>query len=308
LAQFVAAQWCRFIGSSERAFHFMSSEGLIMSRFCPNLEVLENREVPAVMSMTNAGVLFVQGDQFDNQILVAANTAGQITVNGAIVAGATRDSVGMINIQAGGGNDSITLDRSLNTVDANGALLRSPDSQVYGGRGNDWINIMNGGIVGGLAGVINGVVVGPVVGNNYTEGGAGNDTFISGFGEDTFLGQAGDDTYVWNPGTIDDRFDGGAGKDTATIIGNSNAGDAFSLSAIGKQLVFQRTNLVNFTVSMNGVETVNLDPGSGADTVKVGDLAGTGVKTVNVFVDNPMDVVSIAGQRRGVSVNINSGR
>jgi Ca2+-binding RTX toxin-like protein len=275
-----------------------------MSRFIPKFEVLENREVPAVISVASAGVLFVRGDQADNQILVAADTTGQITVNGTAVTGATRDSIGMINVQGRGGDDSITLDRTLNTVSSTGSLLRSPDSQVYGGSGDDYINILNGGIVGGLAGVINGVVVGPVVGNNYTEGGAGDDTFISGFGEDTFLGQSGDDTYVWNPGTIDDRFDGGSGRDTATIIGNNNASDAFSLSVINKQLVFQRTNLINFTVTMDRVEQVNLDPGSGADNITIGALHGVGLKTVQVVVADAGDTVTIAPQRGGIGFKI----
>ncbi|WP_040888865.1 hypothetical protein [Zavarzinella formosa] len=279
-----------------------------MSRLRPNLELLGDREVPAVLSSASAGVLFVKGDAHANQILVAADSTGQITVNGVAVAGATRDSIGLINIQAGAGDDSITLDRSLNTVDANGVLLRSPDSKVYGGAGNDYINIQNGGIVGGLAGVINGVVVGPVVGNNLTEGGAGNDTFISGFGKDTFLGQAGNDTYVWNPGTIDDHFDGGAGCDTATIIGNSNASDAFALNVINKHLVFQRTNLVNFTVVMDHVEQVNLNPASGADTVAIGDLRGVGLKKVQVSVDDPGDKVTVAPQVRGITVDIVSGQ
>lgn len=276
-----------------------------MSRFRPNVEALEVREVPAVLSMASAGVLFVQGDAYDNQIVVAANSVGQITVNGSAVAGATRNSIGLINVRAGAGNDSITLDKSLNTVDANGVLVRSIESQVYGGIGDDFINIQNGGIVGGLAGVINGVVVGPVVGNNYTEGGAGNDTYISGFGNDTFLGQGGDDTYVWNPGTLTDRFEGGAGFDTATIIGNNNANDAFALNVINDQLVFQRTNLVNFTVVMDNIEQVNLDPGTGNDTVTIGKLGGVGLQKLNIFVDNPGDIVTIAPQRSAVAININ---
>ena len=275
-----------------------------MSSFRSALETLETREVPAVLSSASAGVLFIDGDRFDNDIFVAAEATGQITVNGVAVSGATRDSIGLINIKAGAGNDSITLDRSLNTVGSNGGLLRSPDSQIFAGRGNDFINIQNGGIVGGLAGVINGVVVGPVVGNNYTEGGAGNDKYISGFGEDTFLGQGGDDTYVWNPGTIDDVFKGGSGNDTATIIGNSNASDAFSLTVLNKRLVFQRTNLVNFSVVMQNVENVNLDPASGADRITVGDLRGVGVQRVQIFIDDAGDTVAVAKQRGPVDIKV----
>lgn len=265
----------------------------MLKKKCLSFEQLETRETPAVTASFSAGVLTVVGDNLSNNIAVSADVSGNVLVNGSPVSGATRASVSQITVDAGRGNDVITLDKSLNTLDANGSLSRSPNSLIFGGKGNDTVILNNGGIVGGLAGVVNGVVVGPVVGNSIAFGDDGDDTFISGPGNDSFFGGNGDDQYFWPPGTLTDFFDGGKGRDTATIIGNDNASDNFVLGAGPNGLaVFQRTNLVNFTVTMDSVEDIELDPGTGADKVTVNSLAGTDVRSVSVSVDNPGDVVS----------------
>ena len=277
-----------------------------MKNFVPTFEMLEVRENPSITSFFSAGVLSVAGDHAANKISVTADAGGNLLVNGNTVAGATRNSVALITVDGGAGNDTIIIDKSVDTRDANGVLVRSPDTQLYGGDGNDTLLPQNGGIVGGLAGVINGVVVGPVVGNSVAFGGRGDDIFISGPGNDQFYGGQGDDTYVWPPGTLTDIFDGGSGKDTATIIGNDNANDIFVLGAgPDGSALFQRTNLVNFSVFMKNVETVNLRPGTGSDQVFVNSLKGTDVVNVNVFTNDfvAADVVSITGTI-GVKTNI----
>lgn len=281
-----------------------------MSRFRPQIESLEAREVPSASIVTSAfdqGVLSIVGTPKGDQILVAADTNGVITINGQPT-GANLGNTGTIIVDSGKGPDSITFDTSLNTI-INGLLARSPDTQVYAGPGDDKITVNNGGIVGGLAGVSNGNVIGPTVGNNYTEGGPGNDLWIEGFGEDVFLGQGGDDTSVWRPGTISTRYVGGPGYDTQVVFGNNGVGDAFSLTNLNGHLFFQRENLIRFEIVMDGVEQVELDPGmGGGDTVFVGDLAGTGVKKVNVYLDDPTDSATVAQQRRGIDVNALFGR
>ena len=98
----------------------------------------------------------------------------------------------------------------------------------------------------------------------------GNDNLTSGFGNDN---------YTWPPGTLTDSWDGGAGYDTVTIIGNDSfagapAGDSFLLTANGTRVLFQRTNLVRFAVDLGTTESVVLNPGAGDDVVTVGDLTG----------------------------------
>lgn len=272
----------------------------------PQLEQLEARDCPAVTASFNAGVLVVVGDANANEIRVADrdnNNLLEVYSGGEQVAitgphTPDRTATSLIYISGLGGNDSLIVESSVNTLDAAGVLARSPDVQLIGGDGDDFLQQQAGGIVGGLNGVVGGVVVGPVVGNAYYDGGNGNDTLISGFGNDVILGGRGNDLYVWPPGTLTDRVDLGSGTDTANIIGNNGAGDSFNLFVNGAgELVFTRDNLVNFTVFLTDPEVVGLFPGSGDDTVKVGKLNGTGVKVVNIDGGAGADDIQVARQK-----------
>jgi Ca2+-binding RTX toxin-like protein len=264
--------------------------------FQPLLSALEAREVPAVTAVFNTSLLTVTGDGNANAITVAADGSGNLTVtnNGTpvtiqVTAGtATKTSLTTVNVDAKGGNDTILLDRSLNVLDANGKLVSAPGGTLRGGAGNDSISALTGGFVGGVVG-------NPIVGNLVMDGGDGADFLNSGFGNDIMLGGGGNDILQWLPGTLIDTFDGGGGTDTAIIVGNgNNQGDAFVLAAnptVPGRVLFQRTNLIPFTIDINAVETVNMQTASGDDTVTVGNLAGTAVKTVVVDGGDGNDTV-----------------
>jgi Ca2+-binding RTX toxin-like protein len=255
-------------------------------RWRPGVEALEGRAVPAVQAFFSAGTLTVLGDGAANNILVGADSAGQIQVtnNGGAVSvrspfgPATLAQTTEIHIEGRGGDDVLTTDGSLNQLINQGQV---PHVTVLGGAGNDTLQVNSGGIVGGLAGIdlTTGTVTGQVVGNAYMDGGAGNDTLVSGFGNDTILGGTGDDTYLWPPGTLTDIFDGGAGNDTAIIVGNDTllgqvANDNFRLTGNGDRVRFDRTNLVKFSVDIGTTENIILRPGAGDDTVVIQDLTG----------------------------------
>ena len=256
------------------------------TQFAPRLDALEAREVPAVMAMFNTSTLAVIGDSTANNIVVSADAAGnlQVTNNGAAVkivstlGTATKTSLTSVYVDAKGGDDTIFLDRSLNVLDANGKLVAAPSGVLSGGSGNDRISAGTGGFLGGVVG-------NPIVGNLVMDGGAGDDFLDSGFGNDFLLGGDGNDTMRWGPGTLVDAFDGGAGNDTALVVGNgNNQGDAFRLDAdptTGGAL-FQRTNLVPFKIGLTNIENVVMQTQSGDDSITVTALAGTGVKRVTM--------------------------
>lgn len=260
--------------------------------FLPGLLPLEDRTTPTVTAVFNTNTLSVLGDANANAIVVTADTGGnlQVTNNGANVAirtvsgTPTVKALTQVTVDAKGGDDSITLTKALNTLDANGKLAAAPNAVLIGGGGNDTLTPQIGGFVGGVVG-------NAVVGNVIEMGGSGNDTLTSGFGNDIMLGEGGNDTLVWIPGTLNDHYDGGDGNDTGVIIGNDTAingsnGDTFVLgkdSANPGDVLFQRTNLVPFTVTMTGIENVSMKTQGGNDRVTINDLGGTAVK--NVFVD-----------------------
>jgi Ca2+-binding RTX toxin-like protein len=249
------------------------------NRFRLQVDQLEDRLAPAVTAFFFNGILLIAGDGAADNILVAdANKDGVIEVTdndiGVAISGGTptKANTASVVINAGDGNDTITLDKTLNTLDANGKLAFAPTAALTGDGGNDTITVNTGGFIGGLLG-------NPIVGNTSMHGGAGDDTLNSGFGNDVMEGNDGNDTLRWLPGTLNDDFEGGNGIDNAVIIGNGGtSGDALQLSAKGTRLLFQRTNLVPFAVGIGTCETVTLNPdgdtGAGADTVTIKNLTG----------------------------------
>lgn len=288
----------------------------------PYLQRLEERSVPAVLATFNGGILLVLGDRHDNDLRIRADESGAIQVvadgqNMAISSigeAPTRANLQHLVVDGRGGDDLLTTESSLNTL-TGGVLVFSPSATLLGGAGHDIITAGHGGIVGGLTGVgEGGVVIGNVVGNCFMDGGIGHDTLNSGFGNDVMLGGDGNDTYVWLPGTLTDTWDGGAGNDTAIIIGNDSflgsvADDSFSLTSQGANLVFRRTNLVQFQVLLSRTENVVLEPGDGDDMVTIGDLRGVAsLRSVRVEGGNGNDVVDGAAQANpNISLTLNGG-
>ncbi len=248
---------------------------------------LENRLTPAVTATFLTDTLVVTGDSAANSIVVSADMSGNLVVTNAgnpvdvrVISGmANKASTTLIQVRTGAGNDSIVLDRSLNTLDANGKIAASPNAILWGGSGNDTLTPQIGGFTGGVIGA-------PIIGNVTQYGGDGNDTLTSGFGNDLMYGQGGNDTLIWLPGTLLDVYEGGAGTDNAVIVGNDNGqGDAFVLSqhpTVPGRVLFQRTNLVPFFVDINDCERVTMNTQSGDDTIQINDLWGTDVRAVAV--------------------------
>ena len=279
------------------------------SKFAPQLDALEKREVPAVVAFFNTDTLTVLGDLNANDIAVSADANGNLQVTNAGAPVAINTTLGTpnkvnlktITVDAKGGDDSILIDRSVNVLDAGGKLVSAPNGFLSAGGGNDTIRVTAGGFVGGVVG-------NPIVGNFTMLGGAGNDLLDSGFGNDVMLGEGGNDQLIWRPGTLVDTFDGGAGNDTALIIGNTSNipdlstpdpndvsnGDMFRLDAdptTGGAL-FQRTNLIPFKIGITTTETVVMQTGGGNDTITTTALAGTGVQRVVMDGGDGNDVLN----------------
>ena len=281
-------------------------------RFRPTLNALEDRAVPAVIAVFNTDTLTVTGDNAANEIRIDADDAGRVRVfEGSsevsirsVLGTPTRASLKSIFVDARGGNDSITLERSLNTLDANGKLAFAPTATLLGGHGNDTITPLIGGFVAGIVG-------NPIVGNVVMDGGHGNDFLDSGFGNDIMIGGPGNDTLRWLPGTLIDVFEGGTGHDTAIIVGNdNNQGDDFVLSAGGApgRVLFQRTNLIPFFIDIGTTETILMQTQSGDDTITVNDLTGTDVVRVVADGGTGNDLITGVNQlARRVTLNLLGG-
>jgi Ca2+-binding RTX toxin-like protein len=172
------------------------------------------------------------------------------------------------------------------------------DRLVLNGLGGNDVIDASGLKAGGIQLTMNGGL-----GNDVLVGSAGNDLFNGGDGDDVAFMGAGDDTFVWNPGDDNDILEGQAGTDTLLFNG-ANVAESVNLFANGGRAVFFR-NVASVVMDMNDVETVEFNALGGADTITLGDLSGTDVRTVNIDLAGASGTPD--GQADTVVVNATSG-
>src|SRR4029079_18054310 len=126
-------------------------------------------------------------------------------------------------------------------------------------------------------------------GNDTLAGGDGDDLLLGGNGDDSVDGNRGNDTaqlgsgndrFQWDPGDGSDVVEGQGGRDDLAFNG-SNAAEHVAISANGPRVRFFR-DVAAITMDLDGVEAIDFRALGSADTVTVGDLAGTATKAVNV--------------------------
>ena len=151
-------------------------------------------------------------------------------------------------------------------------------------------------------------------GNDTIFGGRGVETLLGGPGDDSIDGNGGndvsqlgpgDDTFVWDPGDGSDSVEGQDGLDTMLFNGAA-AAEQVDVSANGERLRFFRQP-GNITMDTAGVERVDFEALGGADVVTVGDLAGTGVDSLQVDLAAALGGGTGDGQADRIVVNATAG-
>jgi Ca2+-binding RTX toxin-like protein len=217
------------------------------------------------------------GTQADDQIGVASIGAG-VDVFAPNAASVEAKNVESLQVSGLGGNDTITAQNGIAGLTA---------LTIDGGDGNDTIR-------GGD-------------GDDVLLGGSGNDVVDGGRGNDQVQLGSGDDHFVWDPGDASDSVDGQSGSDTLDFNG-SNAGEQIALSTGAGSHATLTRDIAAVTMDLTNIATVNLRTLGSPDTVSVGDLAGTGIKAVNVDLgtDGASDVVVVNGTSRSDNVQVAS--
>lgn len=239
---------------------------------------------------------------------------------------------GIDTAEVNGGNGAETF-----TVTANGSRVRfdrvdpAPFALDIGTTENLVLN-MNGGddifsAAGNLSPLIQ-ITVDGGAGNDTIGGSNGADVLLGGDGNDridgnqgndvAFLG-AGNDLFIWDPGDGSDVVEGQADYD-ALVFNGANINETMVISANGDRAQFTR-DIGNINMDLNDVEAVIVRALGGADTIIVGNLAGTDVSEVsidlaaaggggdgqtdNVVVDgtNGNDAIQIAGSGADYTVS-----
>jgi Ca2+-binding RTX toxin-like protein len=152
------------------------------------------------------------------------------------------------------------------------------DDTLNGGAGNDTLNggAGNDSLNGGAgADILNGGA-----GADTLNGGNADDTIVGNTGNDTFNGGNGNDRLIWNNGDGSDIINGNNGSDVVEVNG-APAGDEFRLEGNDSDnAIFDRLNLVPFTLTVNGVESFEINGLGGNDSLEVGNLEDTDVTAV----------------------------
>ena len=245
------------------------------------------------------------------------STANTVTLGGAVTLGAGIDQV---DINTFDGNDSVTLTLALtglkkvvnlgagnDVANLSGVAVDPADPVIYGGDGDDnIIGSPNPDLIFGGSGTD--VILG-LGGIDYIDGGDGNDTITGGTGDDTLHGGAGSDVIIWNNGDNTDVVEGGTGDDRAVVTG-AGAGDIFTVFANAtnpSRIAFNRTNLVPFALDIAEVEEFDINSGSGADNITVGDLTTTALRELDLDVGveaGIADTVTVSGRNTADQVQI----
>ncbi len=233
-----------------------------------------------------ADVVTVNGSDKAEKIKVT-NAGTTVTVTGTpeTVVVSNAETMDRLTILAQGGND---------TIDAS-AMAAVIGLTIDGGAGNDTITGSQGA--------------------DTLDGGDGNDTVTGGAGNDFADLGAGDDTFVWNPGDGSDTVLGGTGTDTLVFNG-SNANENMVIGADGPNAILTR-DVGNVTMTLNGIEHIQLNAAGGADNITVNDLTGTGVTQVAIDLsagpgsktgDGAADTVTVNGTAGDDNIKVvNSG-
>jgi hypothetical protein len=237
---------------------------------------------PSVRARVVDDVLRVSGSPFADQIVLRLSGADPNLLQVDVDADGTADgefnidTFAAIVVDAGRGNDFVQLDTR------NGAFSTAKPTIVAGGRGAD---ILLGGS-----------------GDERFFGGSGNDSVDGNGGTDTaFLG-AGNDTFVWDPGDGSDTVEGGFGFDTHLFNG-AGGNETMAATADGHRVHFTRSP-GGIDMNLNDIEALDVNALPGSDSVRINDLAGTGLTDVTVdlafdvgsdFSDGGADTVQVEG-------------
>jgi Ca2+-binding RTX toxin-like protein len=281
------------ISRPKRPFHLSATIGALAlaALVVPAGSSANHHKAPGVRAEVKGGTLEVTGsrraDSLALRLKAGDPTQVQVDVgdDGSGDFSFARSQLRVIEVKAGGGDDSVRID------DANGAVNDTIPTTIAGGRGDDSLK-------GGQ-------------GAETFEGGRGNDAVIGGRANDTADLGSGNDSFRWDPGDGSDVIDGQRGRDTMLFNGAAVNEDV-TLSANGSRLKFFR-NVANITMDTAGVENVDFNALGGTDNITVGDLTGTDVRHVNLDLagtlggsagDGALDNVLVTGTNRNDSITV----
>ena len=276
-------------------------------------------DTATVTDLTGSGVKTVNADlggaDGQTDALVASGEGDFTITDGALVSGigarlsiAGNDGADALRIDGTGADDAVTYTGTTGAdafhFVANGTFLRRDSAETAGvervratgGSGEDTFTA-----TGNVA----------ALGRLTFDGGNDNDTLRGGNGADVLLGGSGDDLadgnqgtdsatlgsgddrFNWDPGDGNDTVEGQSGTDALDFQGSA-ASEAMTIVAEKDRVRFTR-NIANIVMDLGGVETIDVVARAGADTLSVGDMTDTALRTAGIDLggaDGVLDAVT----------------
>jgi Ca2+-binding RTX toxin-like protein len=96
---------------------------------------------------------------------------------------------------------------------------------------------------------------------------------------------SGYDVFVWNPGEVNDTFDGQDGFDHM-IFNGANISENIDVAANGGRVLFTR-DVASVTMDLDDVEGIEFRALGGADNITVGDVSGTDLTRLDLDLRGP---------------------
>jgi Ca2+-binding RTX toxin-like protein len=192
---------------------------------------------PAMASVSasiEGTTLTIAGNGADDTIAISVDTTHLHVDTGGSDLSFDRSEFDRVVIDAGGGNDTVTM-----TGDTTG-----DDVSIDGGPGND--SLADG------------------QGSDTVHGGDGDDVVSGGRGSDLLFGDGGDDTFSWAPGDGSDTLEGGDGADRFVMSG-ANVNEKFEIGPNGQRVRVTR-DVATIVQDVAGMETIDLRMLGGEDT------------------------------------------
>jgi Ca2+-binding RTX toxin-like protein len=200
------------------------------------------------------GTLHVLGDAGNNKIALynqPSDVAIDLRADGTPEFTVARSAFTAVAVEGRDGDDELTVTNTGGATDL--------PITLDGGFGSDTLRGTAGGqtLIGGA-------------GDDFADGNTGNDTARLGSGNDRFQ---------WDPGDGSDTVDGETGTDTLDFNG-ANVGEQIAVTANGARASLTR-NIGTVALDLD-LERIQLRALGGADTIDVGALQGTAVRSADV--------------------------
>ena len=210
-------------------------------------------------------------------------------------------SVDRLDIVTRGGDDTVVLEHGIairkvldlgagdDVVDLSSAAATDP--LIYGGPGDDTIFGSPGTDII-FAGAGDDVVFG-LGGDDTIYGEEGNDELHGIVGDDRIYGGKGQDRIIQHSNNGQDTIEGGPGTDTLLVLLSGND-DTLTVAA-GSNGTVTLQDAVTSTISATSIEAIDARLFAGNDSVVLGDLTGTDVRTLSIATASGDDTVEISG-------------